>query len=88
MTEKKMGQRKEEKETQEELEKRGRRIRREEEEEEMEMDEYHRRVEYMFGHCSERDQDICGLLEEKRGMLNSLKMIHWEDICLGIYNVQ
>lgn len=52
------------------------------------MDEYHRRVEYMYGHCSERDQDICGLLEEQRGMLNSLKMIHWEDICLGIYNVQ
>ena len=49
MTEKKMGQRKEEKETQEELEKRGRRIRREEEEEEMEMDEYHRRALFRAG---------------------------------------
>lgn len=73
-----MGQRKEEKKF--------RRIRREEEEEEM--NEYHRRVEYMYEFCSECDRDICGLLEEQRGMLNSLKMIHYEDICLGIYNVQ
>lgn len=69
-----MESRKEEMKAEEELRK-GRQVCREEEEEEdREMGAYHLRLEYMYEHCSEYDQEIRRILEEQWEMLNSLRL--------------
>lgn len=57
----------------EELIQKRKRIRREEEEEDIEISEYYCRLEYMRENCPVGARDICGLIEEQQGMLNSLR---------------
>mgnify|MGYP007107804515 CR=1 FL=1 len=51
-----------------------RRMLQEEEEEEREINEYERRLEFMFENCTVYDRHICGLIEEQRELLNALRM--------------